>query len=159
LPTPGTRSQLFAEGRLPRDQTFSSTPPDPAFAAYTPATEPAELAHVFARGFGPDALILNAYRLGYLQDAQANPDGGFPTPTDGRPAANPAPPLRLAFKRNDLRDWIPTSPVLLCAGHDDPTVLYMNTELIASYWAANGATAPIKVLDVDGDVSFGDEDA
>ena len=35
----------------------------------------------------------------------------------------------------------------------------MNTELISSYWTANGATAPIKVLDVDGNVSFGDEDA
>jgi len=159
LPTAGTRSQIFAEGRLPSDQTFSNTPPDPALAPYTPATTPAELAPVFARGFGPDALILNSYRLGYLQDAQANPDGGFPTPTDFRPAANPAHPLRLAFKRNDLRDWIPTSPVLLCAGHDDPTVLYMNTELIASFWAASGATAPIKVLDVDGEVSFGDEDA
>lgn len=159
LPTTGTRSQLFEQGLLPRDQTFSNTPPDPTFAVYTPATTPAELAFVFARGFGPDALITNSYRLAYLQDAQANPDGGFPTVTDGRPAATPAHPLRVAFKRNDLRDWLPTAPVLLCAGHDDPTVLYMNTELIASYWSANGATAAIKVLDVDGEVSFGDEDA
>jgi predicted esterase len=159
LPTTGTRSDLYAQNKLPREQLFSSTPPDPAFAAYTPATTPAELAPVFARGFGPDALITNAFRLSYLQDAQTNPDGGFPVVTDGRPAASPANPLRNAFKRNDLRDWTPTAPVLLCAGHDDPTVLYLNTERINAYWSASGVTAPIKVLDVDGGISLGDSDA
>jgi hypothetical protein len=159
LPTTGSRSDLFAQGRLPRDQAFSSTPPDPAFAAYTPATAPTELAPVFALGFGPDALITNSYRLSYLQDAQAHPDGGFPVVTDGRPAAAPTHPLRIAFKRNDLRDWIPTAPVQLCAGHDDPTVLYLNTERIAAYWSTNSVTAPIKVLDVDGSISISDEDA
>jgi hypothetical protein len=158
LPTVGSRSQLFEEGRLPRYQAFSDTPPDPAFAPFTPATDPAELAFVWATGFGPEALITNSYRLGYLQDAQANPDGGFPTVTDGAPAANPQHPLRIAFKRNDLRNWIPTSPVHLCGGHDDPTVLYLNTELIANYWNANGATR-VKVLDVDGNPSLGDSDA
>lgn len=156
LPTAESRSAIYDQGRLPREQLFSDLPPDPAFAAYTPATSPADLAHVFARGFGPDALILNSYRLSYLQDAQANPDGGFPTYTDGRPAAAPANGLRQAFKSNDLRNWLPTSPVLLCAGNEDPTVLYLNTDLMQRYWADNGATAPIDVLDVDGDVSLGD---
>jgi predicted esterase len=159
LPTTGTRGDLFAQNKLPREQLFSSTPPDPAFAAFTPATTPAELAPVFAKGFGPDALITNAFRLSYLQDAQAQPDGGFPIVTDGRPAAAPANALRIAFKRNDLRDWTPTAPVLLCAGHDDPTVLYLNTERINAYWSASGVTAPITVLDVDGEISLGDSDA
>jgi len=159
LPTTGTRSDLYAQGKLPSAQLFSSTPPDPAFAAYTPATTPAQLAPVFAKGFGPEALLLNSYRLAYLQDAQTNPDGGFPTVTDGRPATSPANALRIAFKRNDLRDWTPTAPVLLCAGHDDPTVLYLNTERINAYWSSAGVTAPIKVLDVDGEISLGDSDA
>ena len=139
--------------KLPADQLFSNTPPDPAFAAYTPATTPANLASVFALGFGPNNLITNSFRLAYLQDAQANPDGGFPAVTDNRPAANPTTGLRKAFKANDLRNWLPTSPVQLCAGHDDPTVLYMNTQLIQSYWSASGVTAAIGVLDVD-DSSF-----
>lgn len=159
LPTTGTRSQLFEQGRLPRDQLFSSTPPDPAYAAYTPATTPADLAPVFALGFGADALITNPYRLGYLQDSLAHPDGGFPTVTDGLAAAAPAHPLRLAFKANDLRNWNPTAPVLLCAGHDDPTVLYLNTELMQRYWTASGATGSIHVLDVDDDPSISDPDA
>lgn len=156
LPSAVPRTQLFAEGKLPRDQLFSGTPPDPSYAQFTPATTPAELAHVFAAGFGTENLVTNSFRLAYLQDAQANPDGAFPAVTDGRPAANPANGLRQAFKTNDLRNWTPTSPVLLCAGDGDPTVLYMNTQLIRDYWTTSGTTAEIRVLDLDSDVSLDD---
>jgi hypothetical protein len=158
LPTSGTRSELYAQGKLPQEQLFSSTPPDPAMAPFTPPTT-GSLAPVFARGFGPDHLLTNPARLAYFQDAQAHPDGGFPNTTDGAPAAMPANPLRQALKTNDLRNWTPTSPVLLCAGDGDPTVLYMNTQLISGYWTTQGVTAPVKVLDVDGSVSIGDPDA
>jgi predicted esterase len=156
LPSAVPRTQLFAEGRLPRDQLFSSTPPDPAYAPYTPATAPANLARVFAAGFGPDHLVTNAYRLAYLRDAQLNPDGGFPTVTDGRPAANPGNGLRRAFKTNDLRTWTPTAPVFLCAGNEDPTVLYMNTQLIRDYWAATGATTQVRLLDLESALAIND---
>jgi hypothetical protein len=155
LPTASSRSALYDAGSLPREQLFSSTPPDPTYAAMTPATQPADLAGVFARGFGPDALVTNSYRLAYLQDAQLNPDGGFPTRTNGVPAAAPVNGLRKAFKANDLRTWTPTAPVLLCAGHDDPTVLYLNTELMQRYWQDQGASN-FTVLDVDGEVSLDD---
>jgi hypothetical protein len=157
LPTSGTRGQIYDQGLLPREQLFNSTPPDPSYAVYTPATSPADLAPVFARGFGPDALITNSYRLGYLQDSLARPDGGFPAVTDGLPAAAPTHPLRSAFKANDLRNWSPTSPVLLCAGHDDPTVLYLNTDLMQRYWTGSGV-AGFRVLDVDDDPSLDDPD-
>ena len=65
----------------------------------------------------------------------------------------------MALKTNDLRNWLPTSPVLLCAGNEDPTVFYMNTQLMQDHWAANGATGAIKILNVDGTVSLGDPDA
>lgn len=156
LPSAVPRTQLFAEGKLPRSQMFSETPPDPKYAPYTPATDPSDLAHVFAAGFGPEHLITNEFRLAYLQDAEANPDGSFPEETDERPAASPAFPLRQAFKRNDLRNWVPTTPVLLCGGDDDPTVLFMNTEIMEDYWEANGVTAPVTVLDLDDDPSAND---
>jgi hypothetical protein len=155
LPTAGRRSELFAQGRLPAEQLFSSTPPEPAYAPYTPPTSPADLAPVFARGFGAENLVTNAFRLAYLQDAQARPDGGFPTVTDGLPASAPENGLRRAFKTNDLRTWTPTAPVLLCAGNEDPTVLYLNTDLMQRYWAANGA-ANVTVLDLDADLSLSD---
>jgi hypothetical protein len=159
LPSSVPRTQLFAEGKLPRDQLFDSTPPDPSFAPFTPATTPANLASVFAAGFGPDHLVTNAFRLAYLQDAQANPDGAFPNMLDNRPAANPANGLRRAFKRNDLRTWVPTAPVFLCGGADDPTVLFMNTQLIQSYWTANGVTAPVTVLDLESPITSGEPNA
>ncbi len=158
LPSAVPRTQLFAEGKLPRDQLFSSTPPDPSYAQFTPATVPANLAPIFAQGFGPENLVTNAFRLAYLQDAQANPDGGFPNVLDNAPAANPANGLRRAFKRNDLRTWLPAAPVFLCGGNEDPTVLYMNTQLIHAYWSANSAPGPVTVLDLDSDISLGDPD-
>ena len=48
--------------------------------------------------------------------------------------------------------------MLLCAGHDDPTVLYLNTELMQRYWTAAGVTSNLKVLDVDDDPSISDPD-
>jgi len=156
LPAAGSRSDIYDQGLLPREQLFSSTPPAPAYAPYTPAASPPDLAHVFARGFGPEALILNSYRLAYLQDAELRPDGGFPNVTDGRPAEAPQNGLRAAFVANDLRNWAPNAPVLMCGGVDDPTVLYLNTDLMQQYWSANAAPGPVEVLDVDGDPALDD---
>jgi hypothetical protein len=150
LPSEMSRSQLYAAGLLPQTALFDSTPPAPEFAALTPATAPAELAPVFALGFGADGLITNDYRLSYLQDAQANPDGGFPTLTSDRPPAAPQLSMRRALKLNDLRSWIPVAPIMLCGGDQDPQVYFQNTQLMQAYWAANApATAPISVLDLD----------
>jgi hypothetical protein len=150
LPTTMTRSEIYAQGMLPESALLDSTPPTPAYAALTPATTPADLAPVFAQGFGADGLITNAYRLSYLEDEQANPDGGFPSLTNDIPAATPGLTWRKALKVNDLRSWIPTAPLMLCGGDQDPEVFYMNTQLMQSYWAEYApATAPISVLDLD----------
>jgi hypothetical protein len=97
--------------------------------------------------------LTNEFRLAYLQDADANPDGGFPVLTDGLPPAEPAQPLRQALKTNDQRAWTPTSPMLLCAGDADPTVLYLNTALMQNFWSAE---TTVTVLDIDSDVASDD---
>src|SRR5579863_323518 len=130
LPTTTPRSQLYAEGKLPEFTLFSATPPAPAFAADTPPSTPANLAEVFALGFGAGNLLQNSYRLSYLQDAQANPDGGWPAVTTGVAAAKPALSWRQALATNDLRNWVPTAPVLLCGGDQDPLVFWFNTDLM-----------------------------
>jgi hypothetical protein len=117
---------------------------------------PASLAPIFAMGFGNPHLVNNTYRLEYLRDAQAQPDGGFPTVSTGVPATAPANTLRQALKTNDLRNWTPTAPVLLCAGNQDPTVFYFNTQLMQHYWTANPPGAALTVLDVDSAVASGD---
>jgi hypothetical protein len=156
LPSTTALADLETQGKLTSSVVFNSTPPDPTFAPLTPATTPPELASVFAKGFGTDFLITNAYRLSYLQDTQTSPDGGFPTRTDGLPPANPTHPLRVALKTNDLRTWAPTTPVLLCAGSQDPTVFYLNTQLMQDYWTATAPTASVTVVNVDAAPGSGD---
>lgn len=156
LPSTTPVSTLYAEDKLPQSAIFSSMPPAPQYASITPSRAPASLAPAFAEGFGPSFLVTNAYRLAYLQDEQANPDGGFPNTTTGVPAATPGNTLRQAFKTNDLRNWSPTAPVLLCAGGNDPTVFYLNTQLMQGYWAAHPPEAPVTVLDVDSAVAAND---
>jgi hypothetical protein len=150
LPSVTPRSQLYAQGKLPQYTLFSSTPPAAQFAAITPPQTPANLAEVFALGFGAGNLLQNSYRLAYLQDAQANPDGGFPTITTGVAAPAPGLPWRHALQVNDLRNWVPTVPVLLCGGDVDPLVFWLNTALMQGYWASHApASAAIGVLDLE----------
>src|SRR6267142_1645227 len=137
LPSTMLRSQLYAAGKLPQYALFSLTPPAAEFADITPPTAPANLAAVYALGFGNGNLIQNSYRLSYLRDAQTHPDGGFPTLTTGTAAAAPELPWRQALQRNDLRDWIPSAPVLLCGASVDPVVLWLNTQLMQGYWASH----------------------
>ena len=149
LPTTTTRSDLYAQGLLPQSALFSNTPPAPQYASLTPATTPANLAPAFAQGFGPSPLVTNAYRLSYLQDAQAHPDGGFPTTTSDMPPSSPGNALRQDIAKNDLRNFNPSAPVLLCGGDSDPQVFYLNTQLMQGYWAAHASGAQLTVLDVD----------
>jgi pimeloyl-ACP methyl ester carboxylesterase len=149
LPSTTPISTLYSEGLLPSSALFSSVPPASQYASITPATMPADLAIIFALGFASsDYLILNSYRLSYLQDQQANPDGGFPTMTTGMPAASPTNTLRQDLKTNDLRNWSPTMPTLLCGGDEDPEVFFFNTQLMQGYWSKNAPSAPVTILDI-----------
>jgi hypothetical protein len=148
LPSTTPVSTLQSEGKLP-SALFNSAPPAPGYAIYTPATSPASLAGVFAAGFGGDDLVNNTYRAAYLDDALMHPDGGFPTLTDGLPPANPGTTLRVQLKVNDLRNWIPTAPTLLCAGNSDPTVFFFNTTLMQNYWTGHPPAVPPVILDID----------
>ena len=150
FPSDRPRSQLYDEGRLPREAFFSLTPPDPAYADITPPSTPAELVPLFQRGFAAsDFLIRNDYRLAYLQDMAANPDGFWPETTNASPPQTPRVPLRQALARNDLRDFTPRAPTLLCGGHDDPTVFWLNTQAMQAYWATQPVAGAVTVLDVD----------
>jgi hypothetical protein len=156
LPATTTDSDLYAQGLLPQYAIFSNTPPAPQYAPMTPATTPANLAIVFALGFGPSPLVTNAYRLSYLQDEQAHPDGGFPTTTTDVPPTGAGNGLRQDLAKNDLRNFNPSPPVLLCGGDNDPTVFWLNTQLMQGYWTAHAPAAQVTVLDVDSPVITND---
>jgi len=155
LPSTTSLSDLRAQGKFP-SALFDSTPPSPALAIYTPATMPALFAGVFAAGFGTDFLVINDYRGAYVSDALAQPDGGFPTVTDGLPAANPTNKFRVHLKANDQRNWTPAAPVLLCGGNSDPTVFFFNTTLMQHYWVGHPPTTAPVILDIDSPVTPGD---
>jgi poly(3-hydroxybutyrate) depolymerase len=160
LPSTSTRSEIYAAGELPEDALFDPSPPAPQFAGLTPATSPANLAEVFALGFGTGNLIINNYRLQYLMDAQAHPDGGWPNMTTGVPSTSAALPLRQAAARNDLRTWVPTAPMLLCGGDSDPQVFWLNTQLMQSYWSTSSpSTTSYRVLDIDAGALTGGPDS
>jgi len=148
LPSTTPVSTLQSQGQMP-SALFNSTPPAPSYAIYTPATTPANLASVFAAGFGSDDLVNNTYRASYLADALMQPDGGFPTISDGLPPANPTNTLRVQLKVNDLRNWAPTAPTLLCGGNSDPTVFFFNTTLMQNYWTAHPPAVASVFLDID----------
>ena len=149
LPSTTPITTLYGEGLLPQYALFSATPPAPDYQSITPATAPANLAPAFALGFGDPPLLLNTYRQAYLQDAANQPDGGFPAVTTNQPATSPTNPLRQALKKNDLRDWVPTSPILLCGGGSDPDVFFFNTQLLQQYWNSNPPSTSVTVLNID----------
>ncbi|MEO7159815.1 MAG: alpha/beta hydrolase [Polaromonas sp.] len=161
LPTDTPLSTLFAPGgKLPQTALFSRTPPtapagsppqlQPTLNAISPPTTDPLLAPLFALGFGTSNLITNGARLDYLLDAMANPDGAVPSPTTGAQATSPANPIRIAMKKNDLRNWAPTRPVLLCAGSSDPSIFYnLNTQLMGTLWSNQVNAGLVSVLNVD----------
>lgn len=130
---------IYASGKLPATAMFAANslpgPSTPAFAPF----------------FGANNLITTAYRNSYLADAVQNPCN-----------TNPASPLkctpgnafRKAAVKNDLRNYVPTVPVMMCGGNADPTVFFVSTQATAGFFQANGyPAAGLTVLDVDSAVT------
>jgi acetyl esterase/lipase len=159
LPSTTPIDTLFANGSLPETALFDSTTPviagQPALsAALAVPNDPNNPdTPLFAAGFGSPHLINNAYRVSYVLDAVADPDGAVPM-TAGVPLAARAPTqtLRLGFYTNDLRNgaWAPAVPTLLCGGAQDPTVFFsVNTGTMAAFWSPQVAAGLITILDVN----------
>ncbi len=122
LPLSGTSTGLIETGKLPATFLFAGTATSPAFAPF----------------FGTPNLIKTSYRQAVLADAAANPTA-------------PRHPLRVASKINDLLNWTPNKPMLLCGGNADPTVFFsVNSTAAQAYFSSVGVPAPlVTVLDVD----------
>jgi len=169
LPSTTSVTQLFSTGKLPQTALFNSATPghgdtttgsamlDAALAVPSDPNDPRT--PLFAAGFGTSYLINNSFRVAYVADAAANPDGVVPAPTTGYvAAAQPTNGLRKALYNNDMRfifgltgmgaPVTPTSPYLLCGGENDPTVFFINTQIMEGFWAG-APTGLIAVVDVD----------
>lgn len=154
LPSTTPIETILQQGLLPQFTLFSSTPPnapngDPNLQSLLNSMSPPANNPLALLGFGGGNLINNNYRLGYIMDALASPDGAVPSYTTGQPA-NSTHPLRKALKTNDLRGWRngPSRPTLLCGANSDPTVYYLNTQLMQGQWSGLPA-GRVTTLDID----------
>ena len=130
---------VFTSLKLPQTQLFNSVlGPYAAYSSISPPTGTGPTDTLFALGFGTGNLVKNSYRFAYVADALANGDNVLASPpTTYQPPAIQGNDVRKALVLNDLRNFVPTSPALLCGGSGDPTVFYsVNTSVVAGLWAA-----------------------
>jgi hypothetical protein len=145
LPSLTPITTLFANGRLPQLALFP--------AGATPGPVSPDLS-IF---YGANNLIRQSYLTQAASDIQANPcpgnalpptanSLGTTSPLDCRPAVG----FRKAARTNDLRNWLPVRPVLMCGGANDPTVNFLSTRATAGYFRARGMpAAALTVVDLE----------
>ena len=115
-------------GQIPATALFQSTP-----TGYANLDALPEGAPLGAAGFAPtNYLFSTAFREAYVNDVDANPDGA--APVDGSAPnfsttaptlpANPQFLLRQDLKANDLRNYTPSMPLMMCGGFNDPEVFW-----------------------------------
>nr|WP_083106215.1 prolyl oligopeptidase family serine peptidase [Moraxella osloensis] len=149
-----TDMQLISSGKLPASAMFQKAPTGNSTLDAISPSDPA-----FSFGFDTTHyLVKNDYRLGYLADAQKNVDWAVPylqgyTNYSPVPATLPEHPLRKALKANDLRGYLPTMPVIMCGGNQDPMVFFdVNSSLMKKLWDTDTnktSATKLGIIDID----------
>jgi Secretory lipase len=141
LPSVTPLADLFTTGKLPQLTLFGND------VANYPAVAPQFQVYYGA----PDQSLINTtYANAMLGDLVANP---CPYTDAAAPLnCSPANTLRKAAQTNDLRNWTPSSPLLMCGGNADPTVFFVSSQLTQAYFQAKlvgPAQALSTLVDVD----------
>ena len=149
-----TDMQLILSGKLPASAMFQKAPTGNSTLDAISPSDPA-----FSFGFDTTHyLVKNDYRLEYLADAQKNVDWAVPylqgyTNYSPVPATLPEHPLRKALKANDLRGYLPTMPVIMCGGNQDPMVFFdVNSSLMKTLWDTDTnktSATKLGIIDID----------
>lgn len=149
-----TDMQLILSGKLPASAMFQKAPTGNSTLDAISPSDPA-----FSFGFDTTQyLVKTDYRLGYLADAQKNVDWAVPylqgyTNYSPVPATLPEHPLRKALKANDLRGYLPTMPVIMCGGNQDPMVFFdVNSSLMKTLWDTDTnktSATKLGIIDID----------
>ena len=137
--------ELIAAGKLPASALFNNQPDllKRSLSTYvyntmhnaSPASDFDKFLDIYKTGFGSDYLINDDFRIRYLQDIEANPDGMFPNYTTGLAPKTSDIGLRRALIKNDLRNWTPKNPLMMCASPSDGAVdIRFGAEAMLSYW-------------------------
>jgi hypothetical protein len=152
LPSLTPVDQLFAAGKLPQ------------FALYPANAVPGPINPSLSLFYGPDNLIKQSYLTQAANDIGVNPCPGNALPATNASLATTTPldcKPTLGFRRaaaaNDLRNWLPARPMLMCGGNLDPTVNFVSTLATAGYFRARGVPASaLTVLDLEQSGGSGD---
>lgn len=132
LPGASSLGELVNNGQLPANALF--------------AADSMPQASGYGKYFGTGNLIKSSYRNAYLADLQAHPcERSNAAPLDCAPAH----PLRKWLLQNDLRNYLPAAPLMLCGGSGDPTVPYLNTVSAGAYFHANPKLGELVEIDLD----------
>jgi len=145
LPSLTPVGTLFATGKLPPLALF------PANAVPGPVSPQLSIF------YGANNLIRQSYLTQAAGDIQANPCPGNALPASAASLGSaspldckPAVGFRRAARANDLRNWVPAAPVLMCGGANDPTVNFLSTRATAGYFRAKGMpAAALAVVDLE----------
>ena len=140
--SPGT---LFSSGKLPQLALF------PADA------KPGPVSPELSIFYGPNNLIKQSFLTQAAGDIQGNPCPGNALPATAASLSTTSPldckpstGFRKAAVANDLRNWVPTRPMLMCGGANDPTVNFVSTRATSGYFRAKGMPSSIlSVVDLE----------
>ncbi|MDI3382055.1 alpha/beta hydrolase family protein [Xenophilus aerolatus] len=145
LPSLTPLSTLVGAGKLPQTALFPANgtpgPINPALSVF----------------YGPNNLVRQSYLTQAASDIAASPCPGNALPPTSASLSTAAPldcrptlGLRRAAVANDLRNWTPTRPVLMCGGAQDPTVNFTSTLATSGYFRAKGVPPErLTVLDLE----------
>jgi acetyl esterase/lipase len=130
--------KLISAGEIPASALFQSESAGAVAPGFSAQQYPALAAlpagaPLYKAGFDPSRyLVSTAFRAAYVADIDANPDSG--APIDGSAPklatvvptmpAHPQSLLRRNLEANDLRNYTPSMPLLMCGGYGDPEVFW-----------------------------------
>ena len=145
--------ETLVPGKLSAEDLFSSGALTP-FLFGTDAPNYSSVAPAYKSYYGTpeNSLVKSSYLAELLNDVIANPCS---TNLANPLACTPKNKFRAAVLKNDLRNWVPTSPMLLCGGHDDSQVYFISSQDTKAYFDANGAKT-VSLLDVDSPINPND---
>jgi pimeloyl-ACP methyl ester carboxylesterase len=145
LPSLTPTSTLIAQGKLPQ------------LALYPAGATPGPVDPALSIFYGAGNLVRQSYLTRASNDIDGSrcPGNALPATANSLNSATPldcAPTLgfRKAARANDLRNWVPAKPVLMCGGAQDPTVNFLSTRATAGYFRAKGMPAQqLTVVDLE----------
>ncbi|MFM0069400.1 alpha/beta hydrolase family protein [Paraburkholderia aspalathi] len=141
LPSHIPQQELFKRNRLPERAAFETGSMPPADVS-DPDTATVTQAGFSAKNF----YVRTAFRNRITADIGANPCQS--ASDDLIPSCQPTTGLRKDALRNDLRNFTPKAPLLMCGAHSDTIVYFASTQATQKYFATQAPSAKVTVVDV-----------